>query len=130
MRALEAYIGFSMRGSTMNLACLSLAILLSQGLADEAYYSGIKEAFDPMYRLDYEGAIERITDLGRRFPEHPGPPLAQAVTLWVRELFRRQELDDLEGRRVADERERLEQDQVGRLVLEYPPEELHSLPAA
>jgi tetratricopeptide (TPR) repeat protein len=96
MRALEAYIGFSMRGSTMNLACLSLAILLSQGLADEAYYSGIKEAFDPMYRLDYEGAIERITDLGRRFPEHPGPPLAQAVTLWVRELFRRQELDDLD----------------------------------
>ena len=58
--------------STMNLACLSFAVFLSQGLQDEAYYSGIKEAFDPMYRLDYEGTIERLTDLGRRFPEHPG----------------------------------------------------------
>jgi tetratricopeptide (TPR) repeat protein len=80
----------------MKLAYLFFAVLLSQGIQDEAYVSGIKEAFDPMYRLDYEGAIERITDLGRRFPEHPGPPLAAAVTLWLRELFRRQELDDLD----------------------------------
>jgi tetratricopeptide (TPR) repeat protein len=80
----------------MNLTCLTFAVLLSQGIQNEAYYSGIKEAFDPIYRLDYEGAIERITDLGRRFPEHPGPPLAQAVTLWLRELFRRQELEDLD----------------------------------
>jgi tetratricopeptide (TPR) repeat protein len=67
-----------------------------QGIQDDAYYSQIREAFDPVYRLDYARAIERITDLERRFPEHPGPPLAHAVTLWLRELFRRQELDDLE----------------------------------
>lgn len=35
----------------MNLACLSFAVVLAQGLQDEAYYSGIKEAFDPMYLL-------------------------------------------------------------------------------
>jgi tetratricopeptide (TPR) repeat protein len=80
----------------MNLSCFAFAVVLSQGIQYEAYYSGIKEAFDPMYRLDYEGAIERIIELGRRFPEHPGPPLAHAVTLWLRELFRRQELDDLD----------------------------------
>jgi tetratricopeptide (TPR) repeat protein len=80
----------------VTLPWLALAAVLAQGVQDEAYYSGIKEAFDPMYRLDYESAIERISDLERRFPGHPGPPLAHAVTLWLRELFRRQELDDLE----------------------------------
>jgi tetratricopeptide (TPR) repeat protein len=82
--------------SAVNLACLSAALFLSQGLQDEAYYSDVREAFDPMYRLDYDAAIERITDLERRYPEHPGPPLARAVTLWLHELFRRQELDDLD----------------------------------
>ena len=80
----------------MNAACLVLTLLLAQGLQDEAYYSGIKEAVDPMYRLDYEGSRERLADLTRRYPEHPGPPLAQASAVWLHELFRRQELDDLD----------------------------------
>jgi tetratricopeptide (TPR) repeat protein len=80
----------------MNAACLALAVLLPQGLRDEAYNAAMKQAYDPMYRLDYEDARTRMAELGRRFPEHPGPPLAQAATLWLRELFRRQELDDLD----------------------------------
>jgi tetratricopeptide (TPR) repeat protein len=80
----------------MTLAWFALAVALTPGIQDDAYYSQIREAFDPVYRLDYARAIERITDLERRFPEHPGPPLAHAATLWLRELFRRQELDDLE----------------------------------
>jgi tetratricopeptide (TPR) repeat protein len=80
----------------MNLSCLLLVTILAQGLRDEAYGSAVKEALDPMYRLDYEEAIERLASLGERFPEHPGPPLSQAATLWLRELFRRQELDDLD----------------------------------
>lgn len=82
--------------SALNITWLSVAVLLAQGLQDEAYFSDIREAFDPMYRLDYDAAIERITDLERRYPEHPGPPLAHAVTLWLHELFLRQELDDLD----------------------------------
>lgn len=80
----------------MNLAGLVFGVFLSPGLQDEAFYTSIREAYDPMYRLDYQGAIERIEDLERRYPDHPGPPLAHAVTLWLRELFRRQELDDLD----------------------------------
>jgi tetratricopeptide (TPR) repeat protein len=80
----------------MNVAGLSLTLLLSQGLQSEAYYSGIKNAVDPIYRLDYAEARERVAGLERRYPEHPGPPLAQATALWLHELFRRQELDDLD----------------------------------
>lgn len=80
----------------MNLVSLAVVVLLAQGLRGDAYYEGIEEALDPMYRLDYEQAIERLIELGRRFPDHPGPPLAQASTLWLRELFRRQELDNLD----------------------------------
>ncbi|MGH9323211.1 MAG: tetratricopeptide repeat protein [Vicinamibacteria bacterium] len=80
----------------MSFAVLSLSVLLLQGLRDEAYYSAIRHSLDPLYRLDHDLALERLSDLAERFPEHPGPPLARAATLWLRELFRRQELEDLD----------------------------------
>jgi tetratricopeptide (TPR) repeat protein len=80
----------------MSAAILSVAFALLQGLRSEAYYTGIQHALDPLYRLDHALALERLSAMEKEFPEHPGPPLSRAATLWLRELFRRQELEDLD----------------------------------
>ena len=52
-----------------------------------------KEGFTDLYDLDYEAALKKFTQLAEQFPEHPGPPLYQATTVWLHELFLRQDLD-------------------------------------
>jgi hypothetical protein len=43
--------------------------------------------------MDYDQAIELITENAETFPGHPGPPLARAAARWLRELYGRQEFD-------------------------------------
>jgi tetratricopeptide (TPR) repeat protein len=86
----------------VRLAGAVIAVLISgalappasaQSLRDTAYRLEIVEGLTHIYRLEHDDAIQFFTELGQRHPEHPGPPLAKAVTIWLRELFRRQELD-------------------------------------
>ena len=75
------------------LLLLATAPALAQSLRYEAYVSETKEGSAYLYLLEYEKAFQFFTELEQRHPEHPGPPLAQAVSLWLRELFARQELN-------------------------------------
>jgi tetratricopeptide (TPR) repeat protein len=53
----------------------------------------VKQGFADLFELEYSAAQQKFTELATRFPEHPGPPLYQATTVWLRELFVRQDLD-------------------------------------
>lgn len=46
-----------------------------------------------LYRLEHDSAIEFFYELEKEYPEHPGPPLARAVSIWLRELVAREDLD-------------------------------------
>ena len=65
----------------------------AQGLRDEEYKAAIAEGIGYIYRLEHDQAIQFFAELGEKLPHHPGPPLAGAATVWLRELFSRQELD-------------------------------------
>lgn len=66
---------------------------LAQRLRDAEYIAAADIGLDAIYRLEYDEAIELFAELGRERPHHPGPPLGRGVTVWLRELFARQELD-------------------------------------
>jgi len=78
-----------------------LAVVLSlfavvgeaQTLRTQAYRDDGIEGTRLLYRLDHDGALESFASLIEQYPEHPGPPLSKAVTLWLRELFMREDLD-------------------------------------
>ena len=65
----------------------------AQTLRDAEYKAATDEGVDAIFRLEHNRAIDFFTDLGYQRPEHPGPPLAAAIAVWLRELFARQELD-------------------------------------
>jgi hypothetical protein len=65
----------------------------AQGLRDAEYLSATHEGADYLYRLEHDEAIRYFEALGRNYPHHPGPPLAEAYAIWLRELFARQELE-------------------------------------
>lgn len=46
-----------------------------------------------LYRLEHDRAIEFFYSLQKEYPDHPGPPLARAVAIWLRELIAREDLD-------------------------------------
>jgi tetratricopeptide (TPR) repeat protein len=64
-----------------------------QTLRNPEYKAATNEGIDYLFRLEHDNAIQFFADLGARRPEHPGPPLAEAISYWLRELFARQELD-------------------------------------
>src|SRR5215813_13967417 len=66
--------------------------LLSQTLKTPEFEESATKGFDHVYNLDYEEALAAFEKLGQQYPQHPGPPLYLALTLWQRELFRRQDL--------------------------------------
>jgi hypothetical protein len=65
----------------------------AQDLRDAEYRAAILEATDHLYRLEHDEAVRELAALGRKYPDHPGPPLAEAYAIWLRELFVRQELE-------------------------------------
>jgi tetratricopeptide (TPR) repeat protein len=67
-------------------------LLVAQNLKTPQFMEGATKGFDHAYNLDYEDARSAFQNLRQQFPQHPGPPLYLALTLWQRELFRRQDL--------------------------------------
>jgi tetratricopeptide (TPR) repeat protein len=66
--------------------------LIAQSLKTPEFQEGATKGFDHVYSLDYEDARSAFQNLRERYPQHPGPPLYLALTLWQHELFRRQDL--------------------------------------
>src|SRR5262249_16061991 len=66
--------------------------LLGQNLKTPEFIEGATKGFDLIYSLDYENARIAFKHLREQYPQHPGPPLYLAVTVWQEELFRRQDL--------------------------------------
>ncbi len=66
--------------------------LLAQSLKTAKFQEGAAKGFDHVYSIDYEDALSAFHNLQQRYPQHPGPPLYLALTLWQQELFRRQDL--------------------------------------
>jgi hypothetical protein len=62
-------------------------------LRDPQYLALVDVGFEQIYNLEYEKAIATFSSLATQYPAHPGPPLDVAVTIWLRELFERQDLD-------------------------------------
>jgi tetratricopeptide (TPR) repeat protein len=66
--------------------------LRAQSLKSQEFQERATKGFDYVYNLDYEEARAAFENLRQQYPRHPGPPLYLALTLWQRELFRRQDL--------------------------------------
>src|SRR5262249_36012328 len=66
--------------------------LLAQSLRTPEFEEGASKGFDHVYSLDYEDARIAFQSLRQQYPQHPGPPLYLALTLWQRELFLREGL--------------------------------------
>jgi len=66
--------------------------LLAQSLKTPEFQEGAAKGFDLVYSIDYDDARSAFHKLGLRYPQHPGPPLYLALTLWQQELFRRGDL--------------------------------------
>ena len=66
---------------------------LSQTLRDAEYKAATTQGLTYLYQLEHDRAIDFFHELGERYPDHPGPPLARSVAIWIRELFAREDLD-------------------------------------
>ena len=67
--------------------------LQAQRLRDDDYARVSQRGHDQLFRLEYDEAIQFFTELERRYPEHPGPPISRSIAIWLRELFTREDLD-------------------------------------
>jgi tetratricopeptide (TPR) repeat protein len=67
--------------------------VLAQSFRDAEYKAASDQGVDHVFRLEHDTAIQFFAELALERPDHPGPPLAGAVAVWLRELFARQELD-------------------------------------
>lgn len=64
-----------------------------EGLRSRTFLAESREGFDHLYNLEHRQARLAFDNLRRSFPQHPGPPLYLASTVWLEELFNRQDLD-------------------------------------
>ncbi len=67
--------------------------LPAQNLRDPEFTAQALEGLDLLHNLDHDLASEYFKELKSQFPEHPAPPQYLAHTIWLRELFRRHELN-------------------------------------
>ena len=67
--------------------------LVAQNLREAEFVTEAQEAFQQLYNLDHAGAKQTFLALKSRYPTHPAPALYVATTIWLHELFVRQELD-------------------------------------
>ncbi len=82
------------RMAAVGLAASFLASTLSaQSLREPRFMAEAKPGFDNLFNLDYDRAEQVFAALKREYPLHPAPPLYLSIIGWLRELFRRQELD-------------------------------------
>ena len=66
---------------------------LGQTLRDAEYKAASTTGMTHLYRLEHDQAVEFFYELQEEYPNHPGPPLARAVAIWLRELVEREDLD-------------------------------------
>jgi hypothetical protein len=93
MNARMAAFRFAIRSTALLLIFSGLPnALLAQSLRTPEFLEEADKGFDRVYSLDYEGARAAFQNLRQQYPQHPGPPLYLALTLWQQELFRRQDL--------------------------------------
>jgi tetratricopeptide (TPR) repeat protein len=62
-------------------------------VSDARFLSQVRTGFTQIYNVDYNDAMGTFSLLHAQYPQHPAPPLYMAVTVWLRELFRRDDLD-------------------------------------
>jgi tetratricopeptide (TPR) repeat protein len=74
-------------------ACFLLAPLPAQSLRDPLFMDQARPGFEGVYNLDYDKAERVFIALNKENPRHPAPPLYLGIIDWLRELFRRQDLD-------------------------------------
>jgi predicted Zn-dependent protease len=88
-----AALRFAIRTTVFILIFSSMqSPLPAQSLKTTVFLEGATKGFDRVYSLDYDGARTAFQNLRQQYPSHPGPPLYLALTIWQRELFRRQDL--------------------------------------
>ncbi|MBZ5496736.1 MAG: tetratricopeptide repeat protein [Acidobacteriia bacterium] len=75
------------------VACFFLSTLPAQSLREPEFMAQASPGFDCIYNLDYDQAERIFLTLRKQHPQHPAPPLYLGVIAWLRELFRRQDLD-------------------------------------
>jgi tetratricopeptide (TPR) repeat protein len=72
---------------------LLLPALPAQSLRDPRFMAQTRPGFNDIYNLDLDQAEQVFLALKKDHPEHPAPPLYMGAIAWLRELFRRQNLD-------------------------------------
>ena len=80
------------------LACSVLSApaatqLQAEDLRSPGFLAKARVGFDQIFDLDYDEAFTTFERLAVEYPGHPGPPLYMATTIWLQELFQRQDLD-------------------------------------
>lgn len=69
------------------------AAAAAQGLRTADFMQKAQRGFEQIFNLDYQEAAHTFSRLREEYPQHPGPPLYQAVVIWLYELFEREELE-------------------------------------
>ena len=67
--------------------------LSAQDLRDDQFLAKAEPGFVALHSLDYDQAGRVFRSMQKSFPDHPAPPLYLAATVWLQEMFRRQELE-------------------------------------
>ncbi len=67
--------------------------LQAEDLRSAHFLDKARVGFDQIFNLDYDEAATTFEGLAAEYPEHPGPPLYMATTIWLQELFQRQDLE-------------------------------------
>jgi len=75
------------------LSSFTLSTLPAQNLREPVFMNRANPGFEDIYNLDYERAEQLFVKLKQEYPLHPAPPLYLGTIAWLRELFRRQDLD-------------------------------------
>ncbi len=70
-----------------------MASLQAEDLRSTHFLDKARVGFDQIFNLDYDEAATTFEGLAAEYPEHPGPPLYMATTIWLQELFQRQDLE-------------------------------------
>ncbi len=91
MPALSSALKTAFIGSFFFLTLVPTA--LGQTLRDAEYKAASTRGTTHLYRLEHDQAVEFFYELQEEYPNHPGPPLARAVAIWLRELIQREDLD-------------------------------------
>ena len=78
------------------LICSFLQVIAApeeKSLRSSEFLRQVEPGFRRLYELEYEAALELFERLSEEWPEHPGPPLYAASTVWLREMYVRSDLD-------------------------------------